>query len=325
MVEKTSNLALVNTFTFDSATSTYTLYVGSEFNKIGVSYDHTVTGNATFTLNNITYGAGTKIPSTDLLFDVTAVDSDGDSSTSSLQVDLLGVTSVASALALSGTPQLAAAAVNSTNDAAVMSGATTGPVSKAGGAGNYAIIGGSGGGQLTGSNGDDVFVYAAVADSNSTRFDTISDFTSGSDKINLAAFGALAFMINPSSFLRRALIADAIFSGVAALGFTFGAGAFASLFNLPEAFLREVGLFLIGYAAFVGWLGTRQTMMKALVAIVIAGNAAWTLGSIALLFSGSVSPNLLGVVMVVAQAIATGVFAELQYIGLRKSGGTVAA
>ena len=54
-------------------------------------------------------------------------------------------------------------------------------------------------------------------------------------------------------------------------------------------------------------------------------NAAWTLGSIALLFSGSVSPNLLGMVMVVAQAIATGVFAELQYIGLRKSGGAVTA
>ncbi len=55
-------------------------------------------------------------------------------------------------------------------------------------------------------------------------------------------------MINPSSFLRRALIADAVFSGVAALGFTFGAGAFAPLFNLPEMFLREVGLFLIVFA-----------------------------------------------------------------------------
>jgi hypothetical protein len=132
-------------------------------------------------------------------------------------------------------------------------------------------------------------------------------------------------MINPSLFLRRALIADAIFSGVAALGFTFGAGAFAALFNLPEAFLREVGLFLIAYAAFVGWLGSRQTIMKVLVLIVIAGNTAWTLGSIALLFSGSVSPNVLGMAMVVAQAIATGVFAELQYIGMRRSGGTVAA
>ena len=132
-------------------------------------------------------------------------------------------------------------------------------------------------------------------------------------------------MINPSSFLRRALIADAVFSGVAALGFTFGAGAFAPLFNLPEMFLREVGLFLIVYAAFVGWLGTRQSMMKALVLIVITGNAAWTLASIALLFSGAVSPNLFGMAMVAAQAIATGVFAELQYIGLRKSSGTVTA
>jgi len=132
-------------------------------------------------------------------------------------------------------------------------------------------------------------------------------------------------MINPSPFLRRALIADAVFSGVAALGFTFGAGTFASLFNLPEALLRETGLFLIGYAAFVGWLDSRQLTMKALVMIVIAGNAAWTFGSIALLLSGAVSPNLPGMVMVVAQAIATGVFAELQYVGLRRSGSAVAA
>ena len=132
-------------------------------------------------------------------------------------------------------------------------------------------------------------------------------------------------MIQPSSFLSRALLADAVFSGVAALGFTFGAGAFASLFNLPQALLLETGLFLIAYAAFVGWLGARQTVLKALVWIVIAGNAVWTLGSIALLLSGSVSPNILGTVMVVAQAIATGVFAELQYVGLRRSGGVAVA
>lgn len=132
-------------------------------------------------------------------------------------------------------------------------------------------------------------------------------------------------MINPSTFLRRALVADAIFSGVAALGFTFGAGPFASLFNLPQVLLLEVGLFLIAYAAFVGWLGSRPAVQKPMVLLVIIGNAAWTLASIALLFSGAVAPNVLGMAMVVAQAIATGVFAELQYVGLRKSGGTVAA
>lgn len=132
-------------------------------------------------------------------------------------------------------------------------------------------------------------------------------------------------MIRPSLFLRRALLADAIFSGVSAVLLTAGAGMLAPLFDLPEALLRETGLFLIVYAAFVGRLGTRPSVPKVLVLIVIAGNAAWTLGSIALLLSGAVTPNLLGEIVVAAQAMATGAFAELQYIGLRKSSGEVAA
>jgi hypothetical protein len=130
-------------------------------------------------------------------------------------------------------------------------------------------------------------------------------------------------MINPSQFLRRAILADAIFSGASAVLLTFGAGELAPLANLPETLLRETGLFLILYALVVGWLGTRLAMPKPLVAIVISGNAAWTLASIALLFSGAVTPNLLGEAFVAAQAIAVGALAELQYIGLRRSGGTV--
>ena len=108
-------------------------------------------------------------------------------------------------------------------------------------------------------------------------------------------------------------------------GLTLGAGVLAPFLNLPEALLRETGLFLIAYTALVGWLGTRQSVLQALVVFVIAGNAAWTLASIALLFSGAVNPNLLGDIVVVVQAIAVGVFAELQYIGLRRSGGVVTA
>jgi hypothetical protein len=132
-------------------------------------------------------------------------------------------------------------------------------------------------------------------------------------------------MINPSLFLRRAIQADAIFSGASAVLLTVGAGTLAPLLSLPEALLLETGLFLIAYAALVGWLGTRPAMPKALVLIVILGNAAWTLASIALLFSGAVTPNLLGELFVAAQAIVVGALAELQYIGLRKSGGEVAA
>ena len=132
-------------------------------------------------------------------------------------------------------------------------------------------------------------------------------------------------MIHPSSFLRRAILADAIFSGVSAVLLTFGAGALALWLSLPEALLRETGVFLIAYAALVGWLGTQQSMPKPLVVIVIAGNAAWTLASIALLFSGAVTPNLLGEAFVAIQAIAVGALAELQYLGLRKSGDALVA
>jgi hypothetical protein len=132
-------------------------------------------------------------------------------------------------------------------------------------------------------------------------------------------------MIHPSIFLRRAILADAIVSGAMALLLSFDAAMLAPLLNLPEALLREAGLFLIAYAALVGWLGTRPSMPKALVAIVIAGNAAWTIGSIALLFSGAVTPNLPGEAFVAVQAIAVGAFAELQYIGLRRSHDAVTA
>ncbi len=132
-------------------------------------------------------------------------------------------------------------------------------------------------------------------------------------------------MINPSLLLRRAVQFDALFSSVSALLLTFGAGALTPWLNLPEALLRESGLFLIAYAALVGWLGTRPSMPKALVWIVIVGNAAWTVASIALLFSGAVTPNLLGAAFVAMQAIAVGAIAELQYVGLRRSAGALAA
>ncbi len=132
-------------------------------------------------------------------------------------------------------------------------------------------------------------------------------------------------MIHPSLFLRRALQLDAIVTGAMALLLVFGDSALAPLFNLSEALLRDTGLFLIAYTAVVGWLATRPSMPKALVMAVIAGNAAWTVISIALLFSGAVKPNMLGEIFVTIQAIATGAFAELQFIGRRRSGSAVTA
>jgi len=132
-------------------------------------------------------------------------------------------------------------------------------------------------------------------------------------------------MINSSNLLRRALIADGIISGAMALLLVMAAAQLASLFALPQAFVLETGLLLIPYALLVGYLGLRERLPVAVAYTVIGGNALWTVASIVLLLSPWLSPNLLGEVFVVAQAVAVGVIAELQYAGLRKSGPVLVA
>jgi hypothetical protein len=126
-------------------------------------------------------------------------------------------------------------------------------------------------------------------------------------------------MINPSLFLRRAIVGDAIITGAMAVLLVAAAGLLGPLLNLPDSFLREVGIFLVVYAALVGFLGSRELMPKLFVVLVIGANALWAIDSIALLFTSWVQPNLLGQAFVVMQAVTVAVIAELQYIGLKRS------
>jgi Ca2+-binding RTX toxin-like protein len=62
-----------------------------------------------------------------------------------------------------------------------------------GNGGNDVIKGGGGGDTLTGGAGNDTFVYTSIGDSQpgASKFDTIADFTHGSDKIDLTAITGL--------------------------------------------------------------------------------------------------------------------------------------
>ena len=126
-------------------------------------------------------------------------------------------------------------------------------------------------------------------------------------------------MINPSLLLRRAIVGDAVITGAMAVLLVAAAGILSPMLNLPEALLRETGIFLIVYAALVGFLGSRALMPKLAVCLVMGANALWAVDSIALLFTGWVQPNMLGQAFVVAQAAAVAVIAELQFIGLKRS------
>jgi hypothetical protein len=123
----------------------------------------------------------------------------------------------------------------------------------------------------------------------------------------------------PNTFLRYALLADAIASGATGLLLIVGAGLLESFTNIPVALAREAGLVLIPYVAFVATVGTRENIMRGAVWAIIAANAVWALASVALLVSGWIAPNVLGVIFVAMQAAVVAVFGELQFIGLRRS------
>ncbi|HEY8538296.1 MAG TPA: hypothetical protein VIL28_05475 [Steroidobacteraceae bacterium] len=123
----------------------------------------------------------------------------------------------------------------------------------------------------------------------------------------------------PSSFLRRVLLLDAVSAGAMGLLLLVFAPQLAALLELPAALLRESGIVLLPFAAFVGYLASREHPSRAGVWTVIVLNAVWTIDSIVLLLTDWVAPNALGTTFVIVQALFVGVLAELQYIGLRKA------
>jgi hypothetical protein len=66
-------------------------------------------------------------------------------------------------------------------------------------------------------------------------------------------------------------------------------------------------------------LAKREVFQSTVALAVIATNAAWVLASILLLVSGWIEPTVLGYAFVIAQALVVALFAEVQYLGLRKT------
>jgi len=126
---------------------------------------------------------------------------------------------------------------------------------------------------------------------------------------------------NSSSFLRNALVLDAAVSGATGALMIGAAGMVDGLLGLPVALTRSAGIILIPYAAFVAYVGTRDSLSLPAVWAVIVTNALWAAASVALLLSGWVAPTALGYAFVIAQAAVVAVFGELQYRGLTAPGG----
>jgi hypothetical protein len=120
-------------------------------------------------------------------------------------------------------------------------------------------------------------------------------------------------------FLRNALNADALISGAAGLLMMGGANFLSPFLELPTPLLFGAGLALVPFVAMLVVVARRQTVSRLVLIDIIAINTLWVIGSVALLVSGAVAPNLLGILFVAAQAVAVALFAELQFVGMRRA------
>lgn len=126
--------------------------------------------------------------------------------------------------------------------------------------------------------------------------------------------------LDRTAWLRPALWIDAGFSGAAAVAMGAGHALLAPLLGLPEALLIGAALVCLAWAAALGALARRPHIARPLVWGAVLGNGAWVAASIALLVSGWVQPSTPGTAFLVAQAVAVGVFAELQWWAMRRAG-----
>ena len=123
--------------------------------------------------------------------------------------------------------------------------------------------------------------------------------------------------MNGSSFLRRSLQLDGIASGVTGALLLVGAGPVSAVIGLSSpAITRIIGVVLAVYAGALLWNARRASVSRGETLAAVVLNAAWVLGSIAVIELGLLST--LGNVAVGVMALAVLGFALLEIVGLRR-------
>jgi hypothetical protein len=112
------------------------------------------------------------------------------------------------------------------------------------------------------------------------------------------------------SLLRPALILDAAVTGMCGVAYLAAAGPLEDLLGLQAEWLRTAGAVLVAFALFVALVSRRPS--AGAVSAIVAVNVAWVLGSLAFAIAGWGSPETVGTVWIVLQALVVAGFAELQ-------------
>ena len=117
--------------------------------------------------------------------------------------------------------------------------------------------------------------------------------------------------------LRRALLANCVFSGLSGIILLFGSNPLSGLFGLHmPTILIGAGILLLVYAGALLLNARRATVCQTEASLAVLVNVAWIVGSVGLLFVGSLSTVGNWTVTIAANIVL--LFAVLQFYAIRR-------
>ncbi len=122
------------------------------------------------------------------------------------------------------------------------------------------------------------------------------------------------FHDNTTPQLRATLALDGMACLAMGAGLAGLSGFLGSQIDLPPTFLRVAGLLLLLIGAFILAVASRRKIPGWGVTLIVAGNASWVLASVVLPLVGLIEPNVLGLCLVIGQAVAVAVLAGLEQV-----------
>lgn len=126
--------------------------------------------------------------------------------------------------------------------------------------------------------------------------------------------------VSVSTFLRRVLLADAILSVPSGAAMALGGGLLAPWLGLPAWLLVPGGVALVAYAALLFWMAGRPSVPRSVLWLFIGFNLVWAIDCVAIAAGVWFAPTPLGLAFLGVHVLAGLVFAELQFMGLRRGG-----
>ncbi|MCG8405459.1 MAG: hypothetical protein MI923_09700 [Phycisphaerales bacterium] len=123
--------------------------------------------------------------------------------------------------------------------------------------------------------------------------------------------------VNPTRFLRRSLLSNAVFSTVSGLSFIAAAKPISSLIGLSHpGILIGIGVSLLVFAAGLVANAKRQAINVTEAWLAVVLDVTWVAGSVVVLLAGVLSTTGNWAVAIVADVVF--LFAILQFVGLRR-------